>query len=235
MLAAYGRDGAAALVSKKRGKRSNRAYTDAVKTAALALARERYQGFGPTLLAEKLAELHGLVLSRETLRQWLMQADLWRSRQQRQAAVHQPRYRRDCLGELIHIVLEPTELAKGLRRNRVRVYDYPDGTVAIKYQRVDLPYRVFDKVRDVESADIASNKRLGARHCSLPKTSNASIRSHAAPAPRRGADSSGWLKNAAVKPIPPSCKDCPNCPNCPARERKPPEPEDDPRADPLGA
>jgi hypothetical protein len=59
-------------------------------------------------------------------------------------------------------LLEPTELAKGLRRNRVRVHDYPDGTVAIKYQGVDLPYRVFDKVRHVEPADIASNKRLGA-------------------------------------------------------------------------
>jgi hypothetical protein len=40
---------------------------------------------------------------RETLRQWLLQAHLWRSRQQRHAAVHQPRYRRDCLGELIQI------------------------------------------------------------------------------------------------------------------------------------
>jgi len=31
-------------------------------------------------------------------------------------------------------LLEPTELAKGLRRNRVRVHGYPDGSVAIKYQ-----------------------------------------------------------------------------------------------------
>jgi hypothetical protein len=59
-------------------------------------------------------------------------------------------------------LLEPSELAKGLRRQRLCVHDYPDGTVAIKYQGVDLPYRVFDKVRHVEPADIASNKRLGA-------------------------------------------------------------------------
>jgi len=32
-----------------------------------------------------------------------MQAGIWRSRKQRQKAVHQPRYRRDCLGELIQI------------------------------------------------------------------------------------------------------------------------------------
>jgi hypothetical protein len=41
---------------------------------------------GPTLLAEKLAETHELVLSRETLRQWLMEAGLWRSRRQREKA-----------------------------------------------------------------------------------------------------------------------------------------------------
>jgi hypothetical protein len=81
--------GAVALVSKKWGKRSNRAYADGVKTSVLALARDRYQGFGPNLLAEKLAELHGLELSRGTLRQWLMEADLWRSVQQRHAAVLQ--------------------------------------------------------------------------------------------------------------------------------------------------
>ena len=41
------------------------------------------------------------------------------------------------------------------------MYDYPDGTVAIKYEGTDLPYSVFDKVRQVKQADIVSNKRLG--------------------------------------------------------------------------
>ncbi len=185
-----------------------------------------------------------LIAAYGALGQWLMQADLWRRCQQRHhAAVHQPRYRCDYLGELIQIdgshhhwfedrgsartllayiddatgrlmkpdfmerfnakfvqapvnatdlhrpltelddleeilswrkertvsnsltqqhdrvvyLLELTELAKGLPHNRVRVHDYSDGTIAIKYQGVDLPYRVF-----VEPADIASNKRLGA-------------------------------------------------------------------------
>ena len=43
----------------------------------------------------------------------------------------------------------------------VSEYDYPDGTVAIKYEGTDLPYYVFDKVRQVKQADIVSNKRLG--------------------------------------------------------------------------
>lgn len=44
-----------------------------------------------------------LELSRETLRLWLMEAGLWQSRQQRDKAVHQPRNRRECLGELVQI------------------------------------------------------------------------------------------------------------------------------------
>ncbi len=58
-------------------------------------------------------------------------------------------------------LLEPTELAKDLQRKKVRVFDYTDGTIAIKYQGTELPYSVFDKVRQVKQADIVSNKWLG--------------------------------------------------------------------------
>ena len=58
-------------------------------------------------------------------------------------------------------LLEPTGIAKDLQRKRVRVFDYPDGMVAIKYQGTELPYSVFDKVRQVKQVDIVSNKRLG--------------------------------------------------------------------------
>lgn len=39
---------------------------------AMAIVRERYVDFGPTLAAEKLAERDGLTVSRETLRQWMV-------------------------------------------------------------------------------------------------------------------------------------------------------------------
>ena len=42
-----------------------------------------YADFGPTLAAEMLAEKHALTVSRETLRGWMLDAGLWRSRQQR--------------------------------------------------------------------------------------------------------------------------------------------------------
>ena len=67
------------------------------------LIRERYSDFGPTLASEKLAELHGIRLGRETIRQWMMALGFWKDRKQRMKPVHQPRYRRDCVGELIQI------------------------------------------------------------------------------------------------------------------------------------
>jgi len=100
---AYHHRGPAALVSRRRGRPSNRYYPADIRAAAIAIIRERYADFGPTLAAEKLAELHGICLARETVRQWMIAADLWKDRRARLKPVHQPRYRRDCLGELIQI------------------------------------------------------------------------------------------------------------------------------------
>lgn len=95
--------GAEGLVSRKRGGRGNRGLPEALKAEAVALVRERYPDFGPTFAAEKLAELHDIHVSREALRSWMIDAGIWIDRRARQAKVYQPRYRRDCLGELIQI------------------------------------------------------------------------------------------------------------------------------------
>jgi hypothetical protein len=73
------------------------------RETVLAIVRERYADFGPTLAAEKLSELHGLDLGVETLRQWMICAGLWVRRKDRLKRLHQPRARRDCLGELVQI------------------------------------------------------------------------------------------------------------------------------------
>jgi IstB-like ATP binding protein/Homeodomain-like domain len=69
ILRAYEASGAGALVSKRRGKPSNRKLPDSLRAVAIALARERYADFGPTLAAEKLRELHGIRVAVETLAQ----------------------------------------------------------------------------------------------------------------------------------------------------------------------
>ena len=103
LLAGLKHGGAASLVSKRRGRPSNNRLPEAYRDLALSLVRERYADFGPTLAAEKLAEVHGLQISRETLRGWMIAAGLWIDRRHRLPSPHQPRRRRDCLGELVQI------------------------------------------------------------------------------------------------------------------------------------
>src|SRR5690242_19388212 len=100
LLKAYRKEGPTGLISKRRGRRSNRRKPEALRRAVLAMIREWYWDFGPTLAAEKLREVHGITLGRETLRLWMIEAGLWLDRKQRRKRVHQPRSRRDCVGEL---------------------------------------------------------------------------------------------------------------------------------------
>ncbi len=88
---------------RKRGRPSNRRYSDAFRPEVVALVREHYADFGPTLAREYLAERHGLGLSCETLRQIMMEAGLWKDRAARRPRPYQPRYRRDCRGELVQV------------------------------------------------------------------------------------------------------------------------------------
>lgn len=103
LLARLDREGAAGVVSRRRGKPGNHRLAASVRRQALLLVREHYADFGPTLAAEQLAERHGCQVSRETLRHWMTQDGLWTARKRRRRAVHQPRQRRDCLGELVQI------------------------------------------------------------------------------------------------------------------------------------
>ncbi|BDR13605.1 transposase [Vibrio sp. STUT-A11] len=95
--------GAASLVHGARGKPSNNRISSDYRQTILAIVRKHYADFAPTLAQEKLLELHNLPLSNETLRQWMIADGLWVPHSQRQPRVYQPRYRRDCLGELIQI------------------------------------------------------------------------------------------------------------------------------------
>lgn len=94
------RQGDRGLIHRLRGRPSNRKTPAAVRQRILGEVRERYGDFGPTLASEHLAR-QGLGVSRETLRQWLIQAGLWKPRRQRVEAVHVWRERRASFGELV--------------------------------------------------------------------------------------------------------------------------------------
>jgi len=98
ILKRYQDGGGAALIHKARGA-SNRINVG-VRDYALELVRQNYRDFGPILATEALR--HGLEVSRETLRKWMVESGLWLSRKQRRS-FHQPRLRREHYGELIQI------------------------------------------------------------------------------------------------------------------------------------
>lgn len=90
--------GDAGVIHRLRGHPSNRAKGDDLRLRVLARYQERYQGFGPTLAAEKLSA-EDLPVSDETLRNWLLKAGLW-ERKRRRDKHRQRRDRRECFGEL---------------------------------------------------------------------------------------------------------------------------------------
>jgi len=102
LLDRYEQFGASSLAHGLRNRPSNRRRTMVDREQALALVREHYAGYGPTLASEKLLERHGLNVPRETLRSWMRDAGLWLTRRQRRT-FHQSRARREHFGELVQI------------------------------------------------------------------------------------------------------------------------------------
>ena len=80
LLKAYCLGGGSVIAHKARSRPSNNRIQDGVRDYALALVREAYADFGPTLAAEKLAERHNLRLGVETLRRWVLADGIWMGR-----------------------------------------------------------------------------------------------------------------------------------------------------------
>lgn len=108
----YEASGAAGLVSRRRGKPSNRRLPEEVKGAILARLRECYADFGPTLAAEYL-RAEGRQVSKETLRGWMIEAGLWQAARGRRVCLHPPRPRRPRCGELVQIDGSPHDWFEG--------------------------------------------------------------------------------------------------------------------------
>ncbi len=95
--------GPAGLVSRQRGRPSNRRLSAEFRAEVLRLVGEKYWDFGPTLAREKLLEVHGLRVGRETLRRWMVADEIWVTRREQKRRPYQPRNRRSCFGELVQI------------------------------------------------------------------------------------------------------------------------------------
>ena len=99
----YRQKGAQGLVSQRRGKPSNNRLDAGLVQQALDLIKEKYEDFGPTLAHEKLTEIHGLRLSRESVRRMMIAEDIWKPKKAGKLTTHPMRERRACFGELVQI------------------------------------------------------------------------------------------------------------------------------------
>lgn len=102
LLLAMKEGGDKAVVHGLRGKPSHRRIEEKIEREAVKiLSAPVYQGFRPTLAAEYLSRTHGIEASKETVRQWMMRAKLWRGKKAQVREIHTWRPRRNRFGELV--------------------------------------------------------------------------------------------------------------------------------------
>lgn len=101
LLSRLKEEGDGGVIHRSCGRPSNRKLPEALRARAVARVQEGYRDFGPTLAAEYLAKRDGIEVSKETLRQWMIVAGVWKARPRRVREVHTWRPRRACRGELV--------------------------------------------------------------------------------------------------------------------------------------
>jgi transposase len=113
LVRGYRCDGEASVVSRRRGRPSNNRLDEAKLAAIEAALLARYADFGATLASEKLGEIEGVLVSKETVRQIQIRLGLWRPRRRRAKKIFQVRERRPRFGELIQIDGSPHDWFEG--------------------------------------------------------------------------------------------------------------------------
>lgn len=94
--------GEAGLVHQKRNKPSSRKWNRRERARAIELLSTDWKGFGPTFAKEKLKERENILVSKETLRQAMIQEGLWQ-RKRSHYKQRKRRARRDMLGLMIQL------------------------------------------------------------------------------------------------------------------------------------
>ena len=103
LLAAYRKEGAAALAHGNRGRRPSNITSETMRSRVIHLARTRYSGANHTHLSELLREHEGIDIGRTTLRRILVNAGLVSPRRWRPPNHRVRRQRMPCEGMLVQI------------------------------------------------------------------------------------------------------------------------------------
>ena len=147
---AYQSNGAAGLISKRRGRPSNNRLPEKTINKATRLLRSRYPDFGPTLAAEKLA-IEGVSLSIETVRQLLIGEGLWKVKCVRRPVIHQLRERRARCGELVQIDGSPHDWFEGRAPKCTLLVFVDDATSRLMYLQFVAAETTFNYFAGVRS------------------------------------------------------------------------------------
>ena len=103
LLQRYRVQGPEGIISGHRGKPSNNRMGEKKKGKILDKLKEDYHGFGPTLASEKLSERDGIIVSKETVRQIMIDAGLHQAKTRKKERIHPLRERRKHRGELVQM------------------------------------------------------------------------------------------------------------------------------------
>jgi hypothetical protein len=120
-------EGDKGIQHRLRGKESNRKLPWELAEKVKRLYQVKYQGFGPTLTKEKLFELEGITVSRETIRTWLLGSGQWQKG--RKARAHRRwRERKSCYGEMLQLDGSHHDWFEGRREKGVLMAYIDDAT-----------------------------------------------------------------------------------------------------------
>ena len=101
LIRKYRDEGTSGIISKNIG--GHRVFSESFKAEVIHLIVTNYSDFKPSFASEKLKEINGLEVSRETLRKWMIAAGIWKGKRRAVARIHQSRARRERYGEMIQI------------------------------------------------------------------------------------------------------------------------------------
>jgi len=93
--------GVKALIHASRGKPGNRRIPDEERETIVEILKQKYPDFKPTFASEKLEHNHNIKRDPKTIRQIMIEEDLWKPRKKKQAEYHAWRKRKSCYGEML--------------------------------------------------------------------------------------------------------------------------------------
>jgi len=104
ILRRYRQEGDEGLVTRQRGKPSNRKTAMEIEDVVREFVNDpMMKGFGPTLMAEKLETRKEIRLSKETVRRLMIESGVWEAKTKKKKEPHYSRPRRKSRGELVQI------------------------------------------------------------------------------------------------------------------------------------